>query len=73
MAQAQSRLAIARAMSDPRRAQQLLRQASHLLKQAAKKALKLAKTRHLSPVCAGALYGNLLEANSHLGQLRNTP
>ena len=65
-------MASAGATSNHGRAKRLLGQASHILKMAAKKALKFAKKRHLSRACAGALNRNLLEASSRLVQLRKT-
>ncbi|TMB24937.1 MAG: hypothetical protein E6J71_00230 [Deltaproteobacteria bacterium] len=68
IAQAQNRLALAHV--DFIRGRQFYGQASHLLKGAAKKARKLARTGRLAPDCAGALNRNLLEASGRLAALR---
>ena len=65
---AQNRLALAHV--DFIRGRQFYGQASHLLKGAAKKARKLARTGRLAPDCAGALNRNLLEASGRLAALR---
>ena len=72
IARAQSRMVSAGATSNHGRAKALLGRASHALKRAAKKTLKFAKKRQLSPACAGALRRNLLEASSRIVQLRKT-
>ena len=72
IAQAQNRLTLAGVTSSFIRARQLYGQASHLLKQAARRAGKLGKARHLSPTCAGALSRNLFDASSRIAQLRQT-
>src|SRR5262249_41373083 len=70
IAQAQSRLALARVTSNALRARKLYGQAAQLLKRAGKKALKLTRSGRLSADCGAALTRNLLEASGRLTVLR---
>ena len=73
IAQAQNRLTLARVTPNFVRAQQLYGQAMQLLKRAGKKALKMTRTRRLSPQCGGALSRNLFEASGRVLLLRLNP
>src|SRR5262249_18451865 len=72
IAKAQTRMASAGATSNHEHAKKLLGRAARILKKAAKKTVKLAKKRRLSPACAATLRRNLLDASTHVLQLRKT-
>jgi hypothetical protein len=72
IAQAESRIAAAGKTRHHALAKKMLGQASHILKSAAKKATKLAKSKHLAPGCGTALKRNLLLASDRLAKLAKT-